>query len=225
MNMGKPDERLAALRRDLIAVEESLPSSECLDEGTIAGLAEGTLAGPTRDKALAHVARCALCRRAVASVANALETRALAHEIEVAAGPARRRRMRLMWMALPLTAAAVLVLFFLPRKSDDGARPVLRGSTSDTAAPVLLAPRATVARADRFVWSKVRGAQNYRLRLYDAEGSVVWLRETVDTALALPVAVKLAPGSKYYWKVEAQTEWQRWAGSDLVEFRLIRGSR
>ena len=62
------------------------------------------------------------------------------------------------------------------------------------------------------------------MRLYNGEGAVLWTVETADTLLAVPDSVVLSPRITYFWKVEAQTEWQRWAASDLAEFRL-EGSR
>jgi hypothetical protein len=74
---------------------------------------------------------------------------------------------------------------------------------------------------DRLIWSSVPGAERYRLRLYDREGSVLWTIETADTSVALPDSVRLRPRVPYFWRVEAQAEWMRWAASDLVSFQLV----
>src|SRR5881396_2602792 len=74
-----------------------------------------------------------------------------------------------------------------------------KGADADAPAPI--GPRATAARPDRFVWTAVAHAQRYRLRLYDAEGGVLWTDETSDTAAAPPKSVKLSPRSRYFWKV------------------------
>ena len=92
-------------------------------------------------------------------------------------------------------------------------------------APLLVAPRGPVARVDQFVWSGVPRSDRYRLRLYTDEGDVLWTSETTDTLVALPDSVGLSHLATYFWKVEAQTEWRRWAASDLVEFRLVGPSR
>jgi hypothetical protein len=73
---------------------------------------------------------------------------------------------------------------------------------------------------DRFVWSRLPRVDRYRLRLYDAEGNVLWTVETADTSVALPGDVRLSSGVTYFWKVEAQVGWQRWVASDLVGFEL-----
>jgi len=128
-------------------------------------------------------------------------------------------------LPLGLAAAAALVLLLVPRRGDDGFMPGLRDSTLTTAgAPVPLSPRGAVARVDRVIWSSVPRVERYRMRLYNGEGAVLWTVETADTLLAVPDSVVLSPRITYFWKVEAQTEWQRWAASDLAEFRL-EGSR
>jgi hypothetical protein len=63
------------------------------------------------------------------------------------------------------------------------------------------------------------------LRLYDREGSTVWTVETGDTSVALPDSVRLQPRVPYFWRVEAQAEWMRWAASDLVSFQVVRPRR
>jgi hypothetical protein len=57
--------------------------------------------------------------------------------------------------------------------------------------------------------------------LYDREGSVLWTVETADTSVALLDSVRLRPRVPYFWRVEAQAEWMRWAASDLVSFELV----
>jgi hypothetical protein len=36
----------------------------------------------------------------------------------------------------------------------------------------------------------------------------------------VPDSVTLLPGQAYYWKVEADTGWDRWVSSRLVEFSV-----
>ncbi len=91
---------------------------------------------------------------------------------------------------------------------------------TSAAAPVPIAPRAVVAEVGRLIWSSVPKADLYRVRVYDGDGTVVWRLETVDTTAALPTTVLLSPEHAYFWRVEAQVESNRWAASDLVEFRL-----
>lgn len=54
------------------------------------------------------------------------------------------------------------------------------------------------------VWSPVRGATGYRVRLFTADGDVLLDREVADTVLASPAAVPTAPpGTRVFWEVDA----------------------
>src|SRR6267143_1047820 len=118
-------DRLDRLRGFFHTGETPIAKPDCLDEHTVAALADGTLDVEARGRALAHVATCALCRRAVASVAEALAAVPITHEIEIVEG--RRRRVGpLVWIAAPMAAAAtVLLLLWSPA---DDRPPGHRGS-------------------------------------------------------------------------------------------------
>ncbi len=190
-------------------------TAECVDDETIAALAAGTLDPGLRASVLPHIACCAYCRAAVASVARALAEPTVAREIVVAEG-ARRRFFRI---ALPLAAAAVLLLLTWPLVDIRG--PGHRAPPPATATtPVPLDPIGPVAVADVLRWSAVAGADRYRVTLFDAGGRVVYEARLPDTVAALPDSIVLAPGRTYLWKVEARTGFDRWAASELVEFSI-----
>ena len=220
-------DHLDRLRSHFYTGEIPIARRDCLDDHTVAALVEGALGDAARARALAHMATCAFCRHSVASLASALANGPITHEIEVV--ERRSRSRRLLWFALPLATAAALLVVVLQRENESQIGiPALRDSVvTDTSAnaPVPIAPRTTVDRVDQFVWSRVPRAGRYRLRLYNEEGDVLWTTETADTAVAMPVSIDLAPRVTYLWKVEAQTEWRKWANSDLVEFRLDAPSR
>ncbi|HEX9705766.1 MAG TPA: hypothetical protein VGA20_11010 [Gemmatimonadales bacterium] len=200
----------AGLLRGSASFERWIETPDCLDELVIADFVEGRLTSEARAPVVTHLLSCARCRAVVKATSYLVADNALA-----ARAPARGWRR---WsLPLGVAAAAALLLMLVPQRSDDGLRepPLTR-----TVAPVPITPQASVTRVDQLVWSSVPHAERYRLRLYDAEGSVVWRLETTDTVGLLPDSVVLAPGVSYFWRVEAQTEWQRWATSDLIEFRL-----
>jgi hypothetical protein len=49
---------------------------------------------------------------------------------------------------------------------------------------------------------------------------VIWQGETRDTVLTPPPPVALRLDRSYYWKVEAQTGFQRSTSTELVEFSI-----
>ena len=216
-------ENLDRLRGHFHTRETPIAKPDCLDDHTVAALADGTLDAAARGQALAHVATCALCRRAVASVAEALADGPITHEIELVEG--RRSRLGpLLRIAVPLAAAATVVLF-LWSPADDRS-PGHRGPPAPPPAttPVPGSPVGVVAAVHDLRWSHVTGADRYRVTVFDATGGVVYAAEASDTVVAFPDSVALVPGAAYLWKVDARTGFDRWAASAFAEFRIA-GSR
>ena len=87
------------------------------------------------------------------------------------------------------------------------------------AAPVPLAPAATDAGEVRFRWKAAAKADRYRVVLFDSAGSAMFEDESADTTLVLPDSVHLTPRALYFWKVEAETSFDKWVSSELVRFR------
>jgi hypothetical protein len=205
----------AGLLRGPAVLERRIETPDCPDELAIADFADGRLTPHSREPVVAHLLTCARCRALVKATSD-LATN------EAGLTPPAARRWRRWSFPVGLAAAAALVLLLVPRRVDDGSTGSLREpALTSSVAPAPIAPRATVTRLDRFVWSSVPHAERYRLRLYDSEGTVVWRSETTDTFTVLPDLVVLSPGVAYFWRVEAETEWRRWAASELIEFRLV----
>lgn len=197
------------------------PTPDCLDDETVAAFAEGTLDGPARRAVLPHLAECRRCRSAVASVARALADSAMGREITAVEGGARRRFYRI---ALPVAAAALLVLVFSPRRTDDGGPGHRAPTITASAAPVPQAPVGAVADAGTLRWGAVAGSEHYRVTLFDAAGGALYEVELDDTLAVLPDSVVLSAGRRYLWQVEVRTGFDRWTASPLVEFRVVRGA-
>jgi len=134
-------------------------TTACLDDHTIAGLAAGTLAAAARPSALSHMATCGRCREVVASVARTLSDSSVAREVAKLEGSGRRRFLRI---ALPVAAAAVLLVAVWPR---DG-RFTHRGPPAPwRAVPAPISPVGPVTGANTLRWSGAAGADRYRVTL------------------------------------------------------------
>ena len=205
----------ATMLRGSALFERRVETPACLDELVLADFVDGRLTAEARVPVIAHLLTCARCRGVVKA------TQSLAAETaRVAQAPAHRWRR---WsVPVGLAAAAALVLLLVQRSGDEPESGLREPTVTSTIAPVPIvpAPGASVTRVDRLIWSSVPGAERYRLRLYDREGSVLWTIESADTSVALPDSVSLRPRVPYFWRVEAQAEWMRWAASDLVSFQL-----
>ena len=211
-------EHLDRLRGHFHTGEIPIARPDCLDVEMISALADGTLAADARAQALAHMATCVYCRRAIASVAGALADGPVTHEIEVVEDRVSRSR-RVVRIVIPLAAAAtVLVLLWAPTENTD---PIHRGGSQETV-PVPVGPVGAVADGSSFLWKAVAGADRYRVTLFDTRGDVLYETETLDTTMVLPDSARLIIGQLYLWKVEARTSWDRWTESELVQFTIAR---
>jgi hypothetical protein len=177
----------------------------------------------------AHMLTCDRCQDEVRlALALQEELPAQVGDASVLAGAARRpRRLPLAAVGTGLAAAAALLLVLvLPRSANlPTGLPDHRApsgiETPAELAPVPLAPVGAVERVSDLIWSRVDGANRYRVTLLDEGGNVVWESETPDTTIAIPPAQSLASGTTYFWKVDARFGFERWLASDVAEFRLL----
>jgi anti-sigma factor RsiW len=184
---------------------------EHLLEAQVVAIVDGTLTDDMRDAIHGHLARCADCRAEVLEVSAVVRTL-----------PHARRLPGRAW--IPAAAAAVLVAFLVtPQVLRHQVDPQHREQElSTTLAPRAMAPVGIVSAVDTLAWSPVPGADRYRVRLFDSEGTLVWEGETTNALAVVPSSIRLADRRPYFWKVEARTGFDRWAASTLVEFSIGR---
>jgi hypothetical protein len=203
-------------RRDLQSrahLETRAPTPDCIDELAIADVVDGALTGSRRAEVMSHLASCARCRASVRATAALVADEAVARAI-----PGRRRQTR-VWASIGVAAAAAAAIVIIIVPGNRGIT-LREPAVTNAIAPVTLSPRGSVVAVERLVWSKVPGAERYRLRLHRLDGTVVWSVETEDSLVVLPPTVRLAPREAYYWRVEALTEWRRWVESEMTQFRV-----
>jgi anti-sigma factor RsiW len=178
----------------------------------IAAWADGTLAREERATIEAHLATCADCRAEAADVSRIVRSLPMARTVG-----------RRTW--IPAAAAAALALLWVGSRPlrEPGLEQHREEAVTTTVAPRPIAPIDTVDRVTALVWSSVPGADRYRVRFFDAEGTVIWEGEDADTVAALPDSLALRAGRPYYWRVEAHTGFDRWVASDLIELVARRG--
>jgi len=190
-------------------VSERFFESHSTDEEIAAYLGQ-ELTGETLKRVELHLAQCAACRQEVVDAAEILQ-------------PSRR----LHWRPLaPVAAAAAVILLFMAWPQSEGPLtnqvPHRDSPAAGEVAPVLVAPIGPTPEVAALVWTRVAGADQYRMTLYDAEGSVVWREMTVDSTVAVPDSISFQSGLSYLWKVEARVGWDLWESSALLEFRVER---
>ena len=176
------------------------------DDQQIAAYVDGVLPPSERVAMQAHLAQCPDCRAAVRDVARVVDT-----------FPGSARGSRWMWAPAAAVAAAAL-LWIVPTIDREPPGAHRDEFLTASGSPSALVPRGEVDTASAFLWSSVPYATTYRVRLFDGSGTLLLERETQDTALVLPDSITLVARAAYFWRVEAQTGFDRWSDSELIEF-------
>jgi len=189
-----------------MAAEQRIPDH--VDSGEVAAYLDRALSPSDRSRVEEHLADCDVCRAEVIEVARLLRT---------------QTRRRGWYVPIGVAAAAAVVLLLVwPRPVEEPLLPpnYREPVVTTTAAPFAIAPRGASVATSQFVWTRVPHADRYRLTVFDGTGRVVWETQTGDTAVGLAESIRFHGAASYFWKIEAQTGWNRWVSSDLVEFSL-----
>lgn len=163
-----------------------------LETGEVAAYLDHVLPPGERDRVEAHLADCAECRQEVIEVSRLRHTRS--------------RRSR--WLMVgPAVAAAAIAVLVIARPADTPPRgPVLRDGERPALRVALVTPAETAAvegRSLTFTWRSAGAGVSYRLTLADERGDVVWSVTSSDTTGRPPGDVRLRPGHRYSWYVDA----------------------
>jgi hypothetical protein len=185
------------------------PVGPHLEPNEIAAFVDGATPAPVRARVESHLASCDDCRAEVAEVAH----------LSLTLRQARRRRR--VWIPAAAVAAAVILLV-VPHAGRAPVREHREGTVTMTISPRALAPVGLVDSLTDLTWSSVPRAERYHVRLFDADGAVLVERETSDTSIAIPPAVRVRSATSYYWRVEALAGFDRSAASELVAFSVRR---
>ncbi len=175
------------------------------EPGVLAAYVDRALPGDARQAVERHLASCDDCRDEVRALHRLTRLRAVPRPV--------------IWAPL-LAAAALAAVLLLPAGRRSATSAPHRDAPSAADSPLLVVPIETVAGPVVFIWRSVAGADQYRLTLLDADGRPLFEASSADTALALPRGIALAPGTSYFWKVEARMDFDRWIASPLGAFQL-----
>ena len=211
-----------------VAVRTVNPLPDCLDEESIAALAEGNIAPPDSAAAVAHLVACARCREELASVARLVDAPEVKFEIERLAGhprAGRRRHLGRIFMLVGALAAGLLIML-LPESSRFAKRLYREESVTGSAAPRLVAPVGEMTGSDAFRWTSVPRADQYQITIFAPDGSVITEAKTRDTAIVLPQLMARVPNDTILWRVAAHVGWEdRWTSSELEMLAVRRARR
>ena len=175
----------------------------------LASYIDGNLTPAEHNTALAHFDDCADCRREMTDARRVIALAPPAHSEPVRA-PTGSRRVR-VWVAAALAAVVVFAVVPTVLRNRSGPDGATRGpdrlpqseTVSQLATVFPVDDGAITPASDSFVWRAASADAEYRLRIMDATGGIVWSTSTVDTSATLPADLRLPQGSEYFWSVDA----------------------
>lgn len=208
----------------------------CVDPERLARCVLGDMSRRERDEIVGHAADCSACAAALKRLlALSAEADRAAAGLEANSGrrKAERARARAPFWKRPAfvpaaAVSAVLLLFaasillvpgFMGRSGTRGAA---------TAGVILVSPveeKVPVRDGVAFKWEGLAGATSYTIEVFDRSMSLLWRSGlTAGTEVGLPVeiALKMASGETYYWRVAALTGDRRESRSKLAEFSVAK---
>ena len=195
-------------------------STTHLSTDHLAAFLDGRLTGSERERAVLHFASCAECRGELTDLRSMLDT----------AGRGGSRPW-IAAVAAVAASAAILLVIVLPRVGTDGTGvnpPRVRAEQgvrlpdgSQAIGVVSPTDRATVTPSGvQFVWHPAGAGAMYSVIVQDTAGNQVWSKSLADTSLTLPDSARLAPGSKYFWSVDARLADGNTAKSGAYSFTI-----
>jgi Putative zinc-finger len=195
-----------------------VPDASHLSEHELAGLLDDDLEPLERERVVAHLDRCASCRRELVEMQQVVDASTAPRPEQSVGGGAllgstterARRPWRVAASIGALAAAAAVALLVTDRAtSDDTGGPRVRDAAvavdegRQRIAVVTPHESATVsARSAVFSW-RPTSADLYRFTLLTESGERVWTHETADTTLQLPARVAPTQETAYFWRVDA----------------------
>jgi putative zinc finger protein len=197
-----------------VVSEEGGPVTEHLTPLEVAAYVEGTASPDTRARILTHVTECHVCRDEIVDVSR------IASRMPA---PRARRARAVAW--IPAIAAVLVFILVRPTSSPRVSPQHREPPVTSTVLPMPLAPVGLVDSIPLLLWTAVPNADHYGVRLFAADGSLVWEQDTNDTTLRVPPTVHVQGNRPYYWRVEAQTGIDRHVTSELVEFLVPSSAR
>ncbi len=189
------------------------------ERGLVERFVAGKLMGHELESFQDHLLLCDRCQQ---GVWLGMATR---QELIAEDRATRRPRNRLPRIAAGVgiavaAAAAVLFVVSSERVVESVRAPEHRAPIGSPDLPTPVAPLGVVREVGELRWQGLAVANRYRVTIVDSAGLGVWDGETTDTFLVIPGSIGFVTGRPYFWKVEARVDWDRWEGSEFVEFRL-----
>lgn len=232
--------QIMALLRTYSETGREAPAN-CLEPRRIAAYHDAQLGQIDRASVERHLARCDRCLGQLAALSRASEVpeeefpvpdTLTARAQALVASPAASARKAHWRMAVPLAAAAMLLLAInlvgeFPPTSRVGPEDIdsrqTRNNDRSLLQPRLLAPAegsAVMPSAQVFHWTEVPGTLFYDVRLVSLDGDLLLRERVAGTRWVIPDNLSLEPGEEYFVRVDAYLNDAKYLSSEHRVFRV-----
>lgn len=194
-------------------IQRSAEDTTHIDVDEVASYLDRTLSDEDRRRVEAHLFICDECRAEVSASSEAVSS----------APPLRGSRLRSWQAGAGAVAAAALIVIVATTLSRSRAdRDIERDSNIGASSVTVTQPGDGLSLgADRLViWHKFAESASYRVTIADQSAQPIYTTTVTDTSAIIPSSVKLAPGKKYFWYVDAIRANGATATSGLKSFKI-----
>jgi hypothetical protein len=218
VTLGEID-HVRRLREALDELADMTVSDECPDADRLWAATRGELLHEHVEETIDHLASCQACARAWRL---AVDLGRLAPRVTIAAPRSAWTLARLVPAFIGaniLLIAGTLIFQIVRGPSETPAASFIEPSELVS----LVGPDGPVTeRPDRFRWEPVASADTYQVRVYAADGTLVWTsEELMESSAAWPDSISLGEAT-YYWGVSAFSAGDIVAESGLASVVLAR---
>jgi len=213
-----------------LKLSTSSEKTECFDEFELVSYLEGGVERNVRSKYYLHLSQCQSCLDNLLSLENLLHDlksegllsseksyREKANRFITTIAQTTKDKLKsirdLFVLPLPAYRRAGMVIillaaifFLLPEQNQNNTPFTTRDQNKFETGIQLLFPLNQISineSSPEFRWEKVPEASKYTILLLDANGDIVWEKQTSLSKLKLPQEIKLLPTMTYFWQVEA----------------------
>jgi hypothetical protein len=239
-NLGK------FLKRTL-PFEQPADTTECYDEYELVSFIESRPDRKSNSKYFLHLTQCQSCIDKFLALENLLNELKLEGLLPAQSGIKEKviqfitnikqtakdklRSIRdVAGMPLPAYrwAGIAVILFvaafvFLPRDNQNNTPFTTREQNKFETGLQLLFPIDEITingSGPQFQWEEVTEASKYNILLLDANGDIVWEKQTSNNKINLPYDIRLLPSMTYYWQVEGNFEDGSTIVSEMFSFSI-----
>lgn len=208
-----------------------------LTENEILLYLEGKIYGSRKEEIENHLSSCSECTSLLADdykllkeikiiKAPAVNKGYFKKAVELIKNPAKERNIwgkSLIFTTLVVIVFTFTIVFYFSNRSVNNIHSIYRGDNSSNYSFHLSPPDNFVIKSNSIPlsWGNVKNAVEYKLKIFDLSGNIIFNKTLSDTMLDINTSKKLKYGNNYLWEVEAFFPDGRSIKSTVASFKYL----